>query len=86
MTRAHELGILEQIECLAREHVGFRGELRRELRLVEDLELDSLRALTLAVEVENHFRFCIEPEIEARILTVGDLIDVIGAHVEDHAD
>ena len=86
MTRAHELGILEQIELLAREHVGFRGELRRELRLVEDLELDSLKALTLAVEVENHFRFCLEPEIEARILTVGDLIDVIDTHVDDHAD
>lgn len=86
MTKTHELGTLEQIELIAREHVGFRGELCRELRLVEDLELDSLKALTLAVEVENHFRFCLEPEVEARILTVGDLIDVIDAHAEDHAD
>lgn len=86
MTKAHGHGTLEQIEVLASEHVGFRGNLRRELRLVEDLELDSLKALTLAVEVENHFRFCLEPEIEARILTVGDLVDVIDARAEDHAD
>jgi len=49
--------------------------LRPEMRLVEDLELDSLKTLTLALEVENHFRVCLDEEAE--ILTVGDLAAVI---------
>ena len=69
--------ILAGIDEVARRHVGFSGELRRGLRLVEDLELDSLRALTLAVEVENRFRIRLDPEIEAQIETVGDLVDAV---------
>lgn len=78
--------ILAAIEAVAREHVGFDGELRPELRLVEDLELDSLKALTLAVEVENRFRICLDPEIEARINTVGDLVSTVSAQLEHHAE
>ena len=66
--------ILAAVADVARTHVGYRGTLRPEQRLVEDLELDSLRALTLAVEVENRFRICLQPENEARISTVGDLV------------
>jgi len=71
--------ILSAIEEVARIHVGFTGQLRPEQRLVEDLELDSLKALTLAVEVENRFRICLDPEIEGRILTVGDLVGAVDA-------
>lgn len=70
--------ILAAIEEVAREHVDFDGELSREQRLVEDLELDSLGALTLAVEVENRFRIRLDPDIEAEVETVGDLVDVVG--------
>lgn len=69
--------ILAAVEEVAREHVGFSGELRRDQRLVEDLELDSLKALTLAVEVENRFRVRLSPEVEAGIVNVGDLVDVV---------
>lgn len=70
--------ILAGIEAVAREHIDFEGDLRPEMRLVEDLELDSLGALTLAVEVENRFRIRLDPEIEAEIETVGDLVRVVG--------
>jgi acyl carrier protein len=69
--------ILAGVEEVAREHVGFEGRLDTGQRLVEDLELDSLKALTLAVEVENRFRIRLEPETEARLETVGDLVDAI---------
>ena len=49
---------------------------------IEDLELDSLKALTLAVEVENRFRVCLDPEIEATIVTVGDLVDMVRRELE----
>lgn len=70
--------ILEGIAEVAREHVGWRGELAPEMRLVEDLRLDSLRLLTLAVEVENRFRVALDEEDEAEIETVGDLVTVVG--------
>src|SRR5687768_11276963 len=53
--------------------LGHEGPLDDHLRLVEDLRLDSLGLLTLAVEVEDHFRVCLSAEEEAAIRTVGDL-------------
>jgi acyl carrier protein len=47
------------------------------MSLVEALDLDSLRLLTLVVEVEDRFRICLDEEDEAQIQTVGDLLDAI---------
>jgi acyl carrier protein len=47
------------------------------MRLVEDLELDSIRLLTLAVEVENHFRICLDEDDDRAVETVGDLVAVV---------
>jgi len=69
--------ILDGVAIVAARHLGWKGELRPEMHLVEDLELDSLRLLTLAVEVENHFRVCLDEEDEAVIETVGDLVRII---------
>lgn len=85
--------ILQSIEEVARTHLVSReaGELERrleggrltpELRLVEDLALDSIQLLTLAVEVENRFRICMNPEDEEGIETVGDLADVVAAQLD----
>ena len=49
--------ILQGISEVARLHLGWEGgDLSPEMRLVEDLRLDSVRLLTLAAEVENRFR------------------------------
>ncbi|KAB2957436.1 MAG: acyl carrier protein [Thermoanaerobaculia bacterium] len=74
MTRAE---ILAGIAEVARRHLGIEAPLAPGQRLVEDLGLDSLRLLTLAAEVENRFRVTLDPEDEARIATVGDLVDVL---------
>lgn len=79
MTRAE---ILDGVRAVAREHLGHEGELRPETRLVEDLELDSIRLLTLAVEVENRFRVALDPEDEEGITTVGDLVDAVGSKLD----
>jgi acyl carrier protein len=76
MTRAE---ILAGIAAVAREHLDYEGELRLDQHLVEDLTLDSIRLLTLAAEVENHFRVSLDAEDEAGIETVGDLVDVLAA-------
>ncbi len=70
--------ILAGIAEVAAEHIDWHGELRTELRLVEDLRLDSLKLLTLAVEVENRFRVRLDEDDEAGIVTVGDLVAAIG--------
>ena len=57
--------------------LGHDGALEPQHRLVEDLRLDSLGLLTLAVEVEDHFRVCLSAEDEAAIRTVGDLERVL---------
>jgi acyl carrier protein len=71
--------ILAGVAQVAREHLGFDGKLPPSARLVEDLGLDSIRLVTLAAEVENHFRIMLEPEEEAAIVTVGDLVETIAA-------
>jgi acyl carrier protein len=69
--------VLQEIEAIANRHLGRPGMLRPEMDLVEDLELDSLLLLTLAVEVENHFEICLEEEEEAGIRTVEDLVEIV---------
>ena len=77
---AAEKRIIDGIAEVGRAHIGWVGELRPEMRLVEDLELDSLKSLTLALEVENHFRICLDEE--NAILTVGDLV----ANIQERLD
>jgi acyl carrier protein len=69
--------VLAGIAAVAREHLGHTAPLVLEARLVEDLELDSIRLLTLAAEVENRFRVLLEPADEERIETVGDLVAAV---------
>jgi len=75
--------ILTAVQEVAREHVGYDGVLDSDQRLVEDLELDSIKALTLVVEVENRFRIALEPDVESEIVTVGDLVRVIRRLTDD---
>lgn len=67
--------IMHGIAEVARTHLGLKFELSPDMRLVEDLDLDSLKSLTLALEVENRFRICLDED--AGIVTVGDLVNIV---------
>ncbi|HEY2291060.1 MAG TPA: acyl carrier protein [Thermoanaerobaculia bacterium] len=69
--------ILDGVAEVARAHLGWEDELTPEMRLVEDLRLDSIRLLTLAAEVENRFRVRLDELDEGSIETVGDLVAVV---------
>ena len=69
--------ILAGIQEVARLHLGWEEALTLDMRLVEDLHLDSIRLLTLAAEVENRFRVFLDELDEGAIATVGDLVSVI---------
>jgi acyl carrier protein len=47
------------------------------MRLVGELRLDSLKLLTLAIEVENRFRIRLDDQDESQIETVADLVAAI---------
>lgn len=72
-----EAAILDAIEQVVHEHLGWEGPLTPEMRLLEDLRLDSVRLLTLAAEVENRFRILLDETEEAGIQTVGDLVALV---------
>ena len=73
--------ILAGVAAVAREHLDWTSDLRPEMRLVEELQLDSLKLLTLAIEVENRFRICLDEADETGIVTVGDLVAAIRRQV-----
>ncbi len=75
--------ILSRLAEIARKKLDYGGDLTVESRLVEDLELDSIRLLTLAMEVEDHFRICLDEDDEAGIVTVADLVDVVRRKLAD---
>jgi acyl carrier protein len=66
--------VLEGISEVARQHLGWQGMLAPDMQLVSTLGLDSLRLLTLVVELENFFRIRLEEGDEADIETVSDLM------------
>ena len=72
-----EDAILAGIAEVARRHLDWQGPLTVEMRLVEDLRLDSIRLLTLAAEVENRFRVLLDEADEKAIETVGDLVAIV---------
>lgn len=69
--------ILADVAEVARVHLGWEDPLTPDMRLVEDLRLDSIRLLTLAVEVENRFRVRLDELDEGGIETVGDLVATV---------
>jgi acyl carrier protein len=77
------LQLLDDLRAVAADTLDWHGPLDEGSRLVEDLELDSLRALTLLIEVENRLRIRIDPADEALLATVGDLLTVIQRRLEE---
>jgi acyl carrier protein len=74
--------ILQGVAEVARRHLGWHGSLTPDMRLVEDLRLDSVRLLTLAAEVENRFRVLLDEEEELGLETVGDLLEVLAGKLQ----
>lgn len=71
---AEVLGVLAEI---ARQRRPELGPIRREQRLIEDLGLDSLDRMELAVALEDRFEVALSEDDEEAIGTVGDLVDTI---------
>ena len=75
--------LLAGIVSVAREHLAYEGEVRPETSLVSAFALDSIRMLTLVVELENHFKVMLEEGDEQGIETVADLMAVLRRRMEE---
>ena len=69
--------ILDGIRDVLRTHLDVEQEIGMDTPLVEALALDSLRLLTLVVELENHFHVNLEDEDEVGLTRVADVVAVL---------
>ncbi len=53
------------------------GRLTPEARLLEDLDIDSLSAVELAMVLEDEFDISLPEEVVAHVCTYGDMVDVV---------
>ena len=80
-----EVEVLAAIADVAREHLRHVGPIAPDLPLVEALALDSLRRLTLIVEIEDRFRIRFDAQDESSIRTCGDLAALIGRKLAERS-
>ncbi len=81
-----DAAILQAISDIARTHIDWRGSVEPQMRLVEGLGLDSIKMMTLALEIENHFRICLDPSRDGELATIADLVRAIKIQLESQPD
>ena len=75
--------ILEGVREVIREHLQMQSPVGNETHLFHDLQLDSLKQLTLVVELENHFRVRLDAGDEEGLETIGDVVRVIDRRLSE---
>ncbi len=59
------------------------GPIEPTTRLRDDLGLDSLALLTLAVAAEDHFHLCLNEDPESPPATVGDFVSLVDSRLRE---
>lgn len=72
-----DLELLAGLRQVAREHLGYEGPLDPDTELVAVLHLDSLRLLTLVVELENMYQVELAEGETAGLVTAADLVTLL---------
>lgn len=70
------------LQILKEQDINIPQVLKRELRLVEDLGIESIKALGLAVAIENHFKINLYED--KPIQSIGDIEDLICLRLKEH--
>ena len=75
----NDQGLVDGIVQVARDHLHLdpAAPVTLETEIVEAWGLDSVRQLTLIVQLENFFEVCFEEGDEADLVTVADLVALI---------
>ena len=69
--------VLAEIQKIARTELEYSGEVPAHARLKEDLHLDSMAMIVVAVGLENAFRVKLQEEDAGDIHTVADLVRLV---------
>ena len=77
--------VFEELRRIARVELEYAGELALTQRLHEDLKLDSMAMIVVAVGLENAFRVKLQEEDAGAIATVGDLVKLVVRRVGEAA-
>lgn len=75
--------ILEGVRAVIRDHLQMQSPVGNKTHLFHDLQLDSLKQLTLVVELENHFRVRLETGDEEGLETIGDVVRLIDRRLSE---
>ena len=76
--KENEMSNLERVKEVIMENLGVdEDELTEETNLVEDLGIDSLDMVELAMELEDEFDMSIEDEEMEKLATVKDIVEYI---------
>lgn len=78
--------ILKAVAQVLRAHCNVTKDIRMDSRLAEDLGLDSVGLLTMAVEVENYFQTVLGEEPENPPRTVLDVVLLVQQRLADRQD
>ena len=78
--------IHRQIVAILHEHCGIQDpHVSLRARLQEDLGLDSMSLLTLALEIENHWQVYLAESPESPPQTLGDLVTLVAQRLREKA-
>lgn len=87
MTRASREQILEQVrQAMADLFEIEPGKIQLETNVVEDLDLDSIDAIELAVHMEGLTGTRFDPERFREMKTIKDVVDILEKILEDGGD
>ena len=76
--------ILTRVRAVLAERCGVHAELSANTRLAEDLGLDSIGLLTLALELENHYQLQLGDDPANPPRSVGDVVSLIAKGLEEN--
>jgi acyl carrier protein len=75
-----------RVKTLLQGRLGLPDEaLKGDARLVEDLGMDSLDSVELAIQMEHEFQIAIAEDLLTELATVADVVGLIGRLREGHA-
>lgn len=80
-----EARVLAEIQKIARTELEYSGDVPVNARLKEDLHLDSMAMIVVAVGLENAFRVKLQEEDAGDIRTVADLVQLVVKRVGEAA-
>lgn len=77
--------VLDELRRIAKKDLELELAIEPALRLKEDLNLDSMAMIIVAVGLENRFRVKLAEEDAGDLVTVADLVALVTRRVQEQA-